>query len=158
MKRGWAPRRENDFAGLTAPHSDMGGKEYLRGSASRSDRAVVYMRGFTPHPDLGSFFGKKLPKDPKKPNCIGFYLSNNDSEQGCRRQHSASTHRPAALSPHTSPTHPPFIPRPPRLLAFAPLAPTVFPALTVVPSVTAPYRRAVKTRPSPRRESETANF
>ena len=44
------------------------------------------MRGFTPHPDLGSFFGKKLPKNPKKPNCIGFKLSNKDSEQGCRRQ------------------------------------------------------------------------
>ena len=55
----------------------------MRGSASRSDRAVVYMRGFTPHPDLGSFFGKKLPKNPKKPDCIGFKLSNGDSEQGC---------------------------------------------------------------------------
>ena len=44
------------------------------------------MRGFTPHPDLGSFLGKKLPKDPKKPNCIGFRLSSVDSEQGCRRQ------------------------------------------------------------------------
>ena len=44
------------------------------------------MRGFTPHPDLGSFFGKKLPKNPKKPDCIGFRLSSIDSKQGCRRQ------------------------------------------------------------------------
>ena len=34
-------------------------------------------------PHLGIFFGKKLPKNPKKPNCIGFRLSSIDSEQGC---------------------------------------------------------------------------
>ena len=85
----------------------------MRGSASRSDRAVVYMRGFTPHPDLGSFFGKKLPKNPKKPDWIGFYISNNDSEQGCRRQpcfmfgaHSA------APQPPRCPTRLPFVPHP----------------------------------------------
>ena len=57
------------------------------------------MQGFTPHPDreeiyagrcpaphLGSFFGKKLPKNPKKPNRIRYRLSSIDSEQGCRRQ------------------------------------------------------------------------
>ena len=44
------------------------------------------MRGFTPAPDLGFFFGKKNPKDPKKPDWIGFRLSSIDSEQGCRRQ------------------------------------------------------------------------
>ena len=42
--------------------------------------------GLRPMPHLGSFFGKKLPKDPKKPNCIGFRLSSIDSKQGCRRQ------------------------------------------------------------------------
>ena len=70
------------------------------------------MRGFTPHPDLGSFFGKKLPKDPKKPNCIGFRLSSVDSEQGCRRQpcfmfgaHSAAPQPPRcpACPPHPHP-------------------------------------------------------
>ena len=73
------------------------------------------MRGFTPHPDLGSFLGKKLPKDPKKPNCIGFRLSSVDSEQGCRRQpcfmfgaHSA------APQPPRCPTRLPFVPHPPH--------------------------------------------
>ena len=42
---------EDDFAGLRAPHPDMREKEY--------------MRGFTPHPDLGSFFGKKLLRTRK---------------------------------------------------------------------------------------------
>ena len=41
------------------------------------------MRGFTPHPDSRTFLGKS-PRDPKKPDCIGFRLSNVDSEQGCR--------------------------------------------------------------------------
>ena len=39
--------------------------------------------GLRPIPHLGSFFGKKLPKNPKKPDCIGFRLSSIDSEQGC---------------------------------------------------------------------------
>ena len=56
----------------------------------------------------------------------------------------------AAQRQHTSPRS--------ALAAHIAHAPTVFPALTVAPSVTAPYRRAVKTRPSPRRDSETANF
>ena len=42
--------------------------------------------GLRPMPHLGIFFGKKLPKNPKKPNCIGFRLSSIDNEQGCRRQ------------------------------------------------------------------------
>ena len=86
--RGSAPRAPtwgDKYVGR-CPTPRLWGKEYMRGSASRSDRAVVYMRGFTPHPDLGSFFGKKLPKNPKKPNCGGFILSSIDSEQGCRRQ------------------------------------------------------------------------
>ena len=89
------------------------------------------MRGFTPHPDLGSFFGKKLPKNPKKPDCIGFRLSSVDSEQGCRRQpcfmfgaHSAAPQPPRRPDaprarratphpPHAAqrPTRPSFIPR-----------------------------------------------
>ena len=61
--------------------------------------------GFAPCPNRGginptsrSYFGKKNPKDPKKPNWIGFRLSSIDSEQGCRRQpcfyvwHSNSNH------------------------------------------------------------------
>ena len=86
--RGSAPRAPtcgDKYVGR-CPTPRLWGKEYMRGSASRSDHAVVYMRGFTPHPDLGSFFGKKRPKNPKKPNCGGFILSSIDSEQGCRRQ------------------------------------------------------------------------
>ena len=69
------------------------------------------MRGFTPHPDLGSFFGKKLPKNPKKPDRIGFYLSNKDSKQGCRTAAlflcSAHTvrHRIIAPTPHSPAAH-----------------------------------------------------
>ena len=37
-------------------------------------------------PHLGIFFGKKIPKNPKKPNRIRYRLSSIDSEQGCRRQ------------------------------------------------------------------------
>ena len=36
-------------------------------------------------PHSGTFLPKS-PRDPKKPNCIGFRLSNTDSKQGCRRQ------------------------------------------------------------------------
>ena len=42
--------------------------------------------GLRPIPHLGSFLGKKPPKNPKKPDCIGFRLSSIDNEQGCRRQ------------------------------------------------------------------------
>ena len=37
-------------------------------------------------PHLGSFLGKKLPKNPKKPDWIRYNLSSIDSKQGCRRQ------------------------------------------------------------------------
>ena len=37
--RGFAPRRENDFVGLGAPHPDM------------RDRELIW--GFAPYPDLG---------------------------------------------------------------------------------------------------------
>ena len=72
---------------------------------------VVYMRGFTPHPDSRTFLGKS-PRDPKKPDCIGFRLSSVDSEQGCRRQpcfmfgaHSAAPQPPRcpACPPHPHP-------------------------------------------------------
>ena len=90
----------------------------------------IYMRGFTPHPDRRWYghrpypdrggihptsracFGKKLPKNPKKPDRIGFYLSNKDSKQGCHTAAlflcSAHTvrHRIIAPTPH-SPTAPP---------------------------------------------------
>ena len=39
--------------------------------------------GLRPIPHLGSFFGKKLPKNPKKPDWIGFRISSKDNEQGC---------------------------------------------------------------------------
>ena len=59
----------------------------MRGFAPRTPAwGKVYMRGFTPHPDLGSFLGKRSLRTRKKPNCIGFKPSNTDSEQGCRRQ------------------------------------------------------------------------
>ena len=55
-------------------------KEYILGSASEP----LYM-GLRPKPHSRTFLGKS-PRDPKKPDWIGFYISNNDSEQGCRRQ------------------------------------------------------------------------
>ena len=86
------------MAGLRAPHPGMGGinmwglprtpawgKVYMRGFTPHPDREPLYM-GLRPMPHLGIFFGKKIPKNPKKPNCIGFKLSNKDSEQGCQRQ------------------------------------------------------------------------
>ena len=81
-RRGWSPRRENDFAGLRAPQ----GIRTSRGSAPRPPTWGMIFMGLRPIPHLGSFFGKKLPKNPKKPDCIGFRLSSIDSEQGCRRQ------------------------------------------------------------------------
>ena len=65
-----------------------------------------------PRAPLGTFLPKS-PRDPKKPNCIGFRLSSVDSEQGCRRQpcfmfgaHSA------APQPPRCPTRLPFVPHP----------------------------------------------
>ena len=102
-------------AGRPAPRHK---RRYICGVSPRTLTENHYIWGFAPCPDLGSFFGKKLPKDPKKPNCIGFYLSNNDSEQGCRRQpcfmfgaHSA------APQPPRCPTRLPFVPHPPPVRA-----------------------------------------
>ena len=47
--RGSAPRRENDFAGLGAPHPDMRNGFY----------------GAPPQTPLGDFFGKKSPRPEK---------------------------------------------------------------------------------------------
>ena len=89
-----------------APHPARVGI-YMRGFTPRPNHEEIYMDiygaspmpqsrrwyGHRPYPDRGginptsrSYFGKKNPKDPKKPNCIGFRLSSIDSEQGCRRQ------------------------------------------------------------------------
>ena len=113
-------------------------KEYMRGTASRSDREGMYMRGFTPHPNLGNFFGKKFPKNPKKPDWIGFRLSNKDREQGCRRQPCfcvrSELSAPLSLRRAACSPQPPDAPltsrRPPH-------SPVAHPALTVVPSVCA---------------------
>ena len=81
--------------------------------APRHERRELYM-GLRPMPHLGFFFGKKNPKNPKKPNWIRYILSSIDSEQGCRRQpcfmfgaHSA------APQPPRCPTRLPFVPHPP---------------------------------------------
>ena len=50
--------------------------------APRHERTELYM-GLRPKPHSRTFLPKS-PRDPKKPNCIGFRLSNKDSEQGCR--------------------------------------------------------------------------
>ena len=110
--------------------------------------------GFAPCPNRGginptsrSYFGKKNPKDPKKPNCIGFRLSSIDSEQGCRRQpcfmfgaHSAAPQPPRCPTRLPFVPHPPHRPRPlahppptvsptpPHLLVFTPPAPACLPA------------------------------
>ena len=48
VKRGWAPRRENDFAGLPAPQGTV-----LAGlRAPRPDMRDRYMWGAAPHPDM----------------------------------------------------------------------------------------------------------
>ena len=63
-ERDRAPRRRTVLAGLLAPQGNgIGGAPR---PAPRHEG--IYMRGFTPRHDLGSFFGKKLPKNPKKPD------------------------------------------------------------------------------------------
>ena len=87
------------------------GKRLLWGFAPYPDREPLYM-GLRPKPHSRTFLPKS-PRDPKKPNCIGFRLSSVDSEQGCRRQpcfmfgaHSA------APQPPRCPTRLPFVPHP----------------------------------------------
>ena len=73
------------------------------------------MRGFTPHPDSRTFLGKS-PRDPKKPDCIGFRLSNVDSEQGCRTAALLFARRePSAPQPPRCHACLPSLPRPPFL-------------------------------------------
>ena len=60
----------------------------------------------------GTYFGKKLPENPKKPNRIGFRLSSLDSEQGCRTAALFCVRRTqsgTAAAPRTrrAPPHPP---------------------------------------------------
>ena len=129
-----------------APHPARVGI-YMRGFTPRPNHEEIYMDiygaspmpqsrrwyGHRPYPDRGginptsrSYFGKKNPKDPKKPNYIGFRLSSIDSEQGCRRQPcflfgADSTapqppRRPDAprarrATPHPPSFAPPFLPR-----------------------------------------------
>ena len=87
-----------------APHPDYGERNICASPPRAPTVRELYMRGFTPHPDRRWYghrpypdrggihptsracFGKKRPKNPKKPNCGGFILSSIDSEQGCRRQ------------------------------------------------------------------------
>ena len=69
----------------SAPRTPAWGKVYMQGFTPHPDREPLYM-GLRPMPHLGIFFGKKIPKNPKKPNRIRYRLSSIDSEQGCRRQ------------------------------------------------------------------------
>ena len=48
--RGFAPRRENDFAGLGAPYPDMRDRELIWGFAPCPDREVIIYAGFHPAP------------------------------------------------------------------------------------------------------------
>ena len=109
-------------------------------------------------PHLGIFFGKKIPKNPKKPNCIGFKPSNTDSEQGCRRQPCFFARR-RQHGTATAPTpRAPAVPPAPAARRAAPHSPVVHPTLTVVPSVIAPSPCTSRASQSPHRSSETADF
>ena len=141
-----------------APRPDHGKRNICEAPPRAPTVRELYMRGFTPHPDLGSFFGKKLPKNPKKPNCIGFKLSNKDSEQGCRRQPCFFARR-RQHGTATAPTpRAPAVPPAPAARRAAPHSPVVHPTLTVVPSVIAPSPCTSRASQSPHRSSETACF
>ena len=117
----------------------------MRGFTPHPDREPLYM-GLRPIPHLGIFFGKKLPKNPKKPNCIGFKPSNTDSEQGCRRQPCFFARR-RQHGTATAPTpRAPAVPPAPAARRAAPHSPVVHPTLTVVPSVIAPSLRLLARR------------
>ena len=73
------------MAGLPAPRPDMG-KRIICEALPRAPTVRELYMGLRPMPHLGIFFGKKIPKNPKKPNRIRYRLSSIDSEQGCRRQ------------------------------------------------------------------------
>ena len=130
---------------------------YMRGFAPHPDREPLYM-GLRPMPHLGIFFGKKIPKNPKKPNCIGFKPSNTDSEQGCRRQPCFFARR-RQHGTATAPTpRAPAVPPASAARRAAPHSPVVHPTLTVVPSVIAPSPRTSRASQSPHRSFETAGF
>ncbi len=179
---GASPRRGTVLAGLPAPRPDMGKRIICEALPHAPTVRELYM-GFHPMPHLGIFFGKKIPKNPKKPNCIGFKPSNTDSEQGCRRQPCFFARR-RQHGTATAPTpRAPAVPPAPAARCAAPHSPVVHPTLTVVPSVIAPSpctsrahiahtrrtvrayrprrpfsRRTDRTRSSPRGVSETAGF
>ena len=101
----------------------------MRGFTPHPDREPLYM-GLRPMPHLGIFFGKKIPKNPKKPNCIGFKPSNTDSEQGCRRQPCFFARR-RQHGTATAPTpRAPAVPPAPAARRAAPHSPAVSPAPT----------------------------
>ncbi len=126
----------------------------MRGFTPRPNHEEIYMDiygaspmpqsrrwyGHRPYPDRGginptsrSYFGKKNPKDPKKPNCIGFRLSSIDSEQGCRRQ-------PCFLfgADSTAPAPTPRAPASPRVPVAHPAALTHLPAVPIAPAAHTP--------------------
>ena len=82
---GALPRRGTVLAGLPAPRPDIG-KRIICEALPRAPTVRELYMGLRPMPHLGIFFGKKIPKNPKKPNRIRYRLSSIDSEQGCRRQ------------------------------------------------------------------------
>ena len=154
------------FAAATqSPAADM--------KCEAAPRMCADFAGLRPMPHLGIFFGKKIPKNPKKPNCIGFKPSNTDSKQGCRRQPCFFARR-RQHGTATAPTpRAPAVPPAPAARRAAPHSPVVHPTLTVVPSVIAPSlrllarrspcpaltaRRTVRNRSSPRRSFETADY
>ena len=159
------------MAGLPAPRPDMG-KRIICEALPRAPTVRELYMGLRPIPHLGIFFGKKIPKNPKKPNCIGFKPSNTDSAQGCRRQPCFFARR-RQHGTATAPTpRAPAVPPAPAARRAAPHSPVVHPTLTVVPSVIAPSlrllarrspcpaltaRRTVRNRSSPRRSFETAD-
>ena len=145
------------MAGLPAPRPDIG-KRIICEALPRAPTVRELYMGLRPMPHLGIFFGKKIPKNPKKPNCIGFKPSNTDSEQGCRRQPCFFARR-RQHGTATAPTpRAPAVPPASAARRAAPHSPVVHPTLTVVPSVIAPSPCTSRARPSPRRSFETACF
>ena len=150
------PAGKTDIAGLRATH---GGR--FCGAprpAPRHEGKGIYA-GFHPAPRLRELFWEKAPKDPKKPNCMGFRLSNKDSEQVCRRQPCffvrRTQHRMTASAPR-SPTAPPYN----RRAAGTPASCTLHAAAHRRHHCAARALHAAHrpNPPAPRRSIETANF
>ena len=149
-----------------------------------------YIWGFAPCPNRGgvyptsrAYFGKKIPKNPKKPNRIRYRLSSIDSEQGCRRQpcfYVRRTRCGTATAPPHLPAIPPTFAAPALLRAHIAHALATLPAsltrsesvcllrrrLFAAPHTRLPFipqysravrHRTISPRPSPRRSFEIAN-